>query len=67
MKTFVQDLPQHSKPVIEKVATRLVSMPKPQDTSHQDWRQELARKMVESGNRMETDPEYRRKIQSMTH
>jgi len=38
-----------------------------QKASHQSWRQRMARKMVESGNRMETDPEYRRKIQSMTH
>lgn len=31
-----------------------------------DWNQELGRRMVEASKRMETDPEYRKYIQSMT-
>jgi hypothetical protein len=67
MNAFVKDLRQPSKRATATVATRKVSTPKPQDDGQREaWRQALGQKLVEAGNRMETDPEYRKKIQSMT-
>jgi hypothetical protein len=52
-------------------ATQPVSTPKLQDESQNNefdtWLHALGKKMVEAGNRMETDPEFRKNIQRMTH
>jgi hypothetical protein len=61
-----QDSQQHSMPVIEKASTQQGSTPKQQDADRLAWRLELGRKMVEAGNRMETDLEYRKYVQSIT-
>lgn len=66
MTKSTQDSQQPSTPVIEKEGTQQGSTPKQQADSRIAWRQELGRKMVEAGNRMETDPEYRKYIQSIT-
>ena len=67
MTTLNKDLKQPLTQDTEKAATQPTSTNKQQDESHQKWREELYRKAVEASKRMETDPEYRRKIQSMTH
>ena len=61
-----QDSQQPSTLVIEKADTQPVSTSEQQDASRIAWRLELGRKMVEAGNRMETDPEYRKYVQSIT-
>jgi len=38
-----------------------------QKASRMSWLQELCDKMIEGSKRMQTDPDYRRYIQSMTH
>lgn len=66
MKKFSQDSQQLSTPVIEKASTQQASTPKQQAASHPAWLSELGRKMVEASKRMETDPEYRKYVQSIT-
>ena len=67
MSASNKDLKQPLTQYTEKAATPQGSTSKQQDECHQAWLDELGRKMVEASKRMETDPEYRRKIQSMTH
>jgi len=38
-----------------------------QNASREVWRKEMGCRMVEASKRMQTNPEYRRYIQSMTH
>jgi len=38
-----------------------------QKSSHDDWLKDLVDRMIEGSKRMQTDPDYRRYIQSMTH
>ncbi len=66
MTKSTQDSQQPSTPVIEQASTQLGSTLKQQDASHPAWLSELGRKMVEASKRMETDPEYRKYIQSIT-
>ena len=70
MNTFDKDLQQHLKQDSMKDATPTASTPKPLAERHRErdeWALQLAMRMIESNNRMETDPEYRKYIQSMTH
>ena len=63
----MNDAQQPSKPATVPVDTQQVSTPQQQEESQREaWRQELGRKMVEAGNRMETDPQYRKQIQART-
>lgn len=62
-----KDLKQPLTQGTEKAATPQGSTSKQQDESHQTWWNELGPKMVKASKRMRIDPEYRRKIQSMTH
>jgi hypothetical protein len=64
---ITNDVKQPSKPATVTVDTQQVSTPQQQAESEREaWRQELGRKMVEAGRRMETDPEYRKQIQART-
>ena len=63
----MNDAKQPSKPATVTVDTQQVLTPKQQEEREREaWRQELGRKMVEAGRRMETDPVYRKQIQALT-
>ena len=67
MHASVKDLKQPLKRATKPVATQPASTDTQQEKSHRDaWLDDLCRRMVESSKRMETNPEYRAKIQSMT-
>uniref|UniRef100_UPI0033425BDF hypothetical protein n=1 Tax=Castellaniella defragrans TaxID=75697 RepID=UPI0033425BDF len=66
MSTPVKASQPLSTEAIEKTAIQPTSTSEEEEASRLAWRLELGRKMVEAGNRMDTDPEYRRKIRSMT-
>lgn len=51
---------------VEKAPTWPASTSRCQDADRVAMRLELGRKMVEASKRMETDPEYRRRMQNMT-
>ena len=51
---------------LDKGFTQQGSTSKQQDASRIAWRQDLGRKMVEASKRMETDPVYRKHVQSIT-
>ena len=69
MNTSVKDLKQPLKRATKPAATQPASTDKQQDANHPSrvaWRKALGEKMVEASKRMQHDPEYRAKIQSMT-
>ena len=69
MHASVKDSTQPSKRATKPAATQPTSTDKQQDANHPSrvaWRQALGERMVENSKRMQHDPEYRAKIQSMT-
>ena len=67
MNTSVKDLKQPLKRVTRPAASQPASTDKQQAQSQQDrGLDEVLRSMVENSKRMQHDPEYRAKIQSMT-
>ncbi len=65
----MKDLQQPSNQAIETGVTATVSTLKPQDESQSEmdtWMDALGEAMVAAGNRMDTDLEYRKYIQSIT-
>ena len=67
MHASVNDLKQPLKQATKPAASQPASTDKQQEkTQFQAWLNELGQEMVENSKRMQHDPEYRAKIQSMT-
>ena len=68
----VDGVPPETKKQLQEAARQLYGKPnasllvRSMIASHPAWLSELGRKMVEASKRMETDPAYRKYVQSIT-
>lgn len=67
MNTFTKDLKPRSTQDMDVGTTVQTSTPKPQeDNQGTNWLDEMCELAVQNSKRMETDPKYRKLIQSQT-